>query len=186
MNAFIVLMIVIAAFLFPIFMNVYAYMDWGEGKIGFAIYLYGAIKILSGYAAPHKGGMAFHLTRKTAFLVPYGEMLNASKKFEITAGFSICRYRHVIEIGGNENAAAALGCGMALRKFTDIIFSVIYRKKGLRPEGDVLIDFTRGGFRFATSASVVFNLMIVACAGIKIILEKILENEHKRKRQKSQ
>ena len=52
-------------------------------------------------------------------------------------------------------------------------------------EGDILVDMNRGGFRAAVKALIAFNLLIVTIAAVKIIMEKILEYGHKRKKRKS-
>ncbi len=185
MNAFVVVMTVVAVMLFPIFVSAYLYGDKDSGKVGFALYLFGAVRLLSGYAAPCKGGIAFHLTEKKAVIMPYSELLGIGKKFEVTKGFSVCNYRHCIEIGGAENMAGALAAAMSLRKLTDIVFMFARGKKDLRMEGDILVDMNRGGFRAAVKVVISFNLLIVTIAAVKIIMEKILEYGHKRKKQKS-
>ena len=81
--------------------------------------------------------------------------------------------------------AGALAAAMSLRKLTDIVFMFARGKKDLRMEGDILVDMNRGGFRAAVKVVIAFNLLIVTIAAVKIIMEKILEYGHKRKKQKS-
>lgn len=185
MQAFLILMLIAAVLLFPISVSAYIYLDWDTGKAGFALYLYGVIRVLAGYAKPYGKGIAFHITRKTALLMPYGEMVNARKKFEITKGFAVCRYRQVIEIGALEHTAAAIAGGMAVRKLTDLIFGMIGRRTDTWLEGDVLVDTTRGGFRASADAVIAFNLFVIAFAAAKMFLEKTVNYGNKRKRQKS-
>ena len=89
MSLFVVTSVVLFVLLFPIFVNVYLYADSDGGKVGFAVYLFGVAKVFGGYAAPYSGGIAFHVSKGTALLLPYKEILNARKKFEITKGFIV-------------------------------------------------------------------------------------------------
>ena len=62
------------SFLFPIFLNVNAFVDGKEKKGCFGIYLFRFFKIYGGYATLYKEGIAFHLTKKKAVLLPYKEL----------------------------------------------------------------------------------------------------------------
>ena len=186
MSLFIVTSAVLFVLLFPIFVNVYLYADSDGGKVGFAVYLFGVAKVFGGYAAPYSGGIAFHVSKGTALLLPYKEILNARKKFEITKGFIVSSYRQVVEIGGRKGEAAAMSSAMVLRKLTDLVFFFLRRKIDVRLEGDILVDMTRCGARVSVGAVVLFNLLIVLIAGIKLLLERLFENVRRRKKQKSQ
>ena len=91
------------SFLFPIFLNVNAFVDGKEKKGCFGIYLFRFFKIYGGYATLYKEGIAFHLTKKKAVLLPYKELGNTRKKFEITDGFQVYSYHQIVEIGNREN-----------------------------------------------------------------------------------
>ncbi|MFQ7036068.1 MAG: hypothetical protein ACLRTQ_10580 [Candidatus Borkfalkia sp.] len=49
----------------------------------------------------YKEGIAFHLTKKKAVLLPYKELGNTRKKFEITDGFQVYSYHR--RNGNREN-----------------------------------------------------------------------------------
>ena len=49
-----------------------------------------------------------------------------------------------------------------------------------------MVDMTRCGARVSVGAVVLFNLLIVLIAGIKLLLERLFENVRRRKKQKSQ
>lgn len=183
MSYFIGIVILAAVFLFPIFINGYVFWDSEKKKAGFAVYLAGIVKLLSGYAQLYGEGIAFHITRKTAILLPYADILAARKKFEITRGFVICRYRQIIELGGENYAAAAVALSLIMRKITDLVFRFLQRKKDVNLGGDVVLDMNRSGVRVTVSAVIAFNLLILAVAAVKIILERILEYGRKRKKQ---
>ena len=61
-------------FLFPIFINLNAFVDIGQKKGCFGIYLMRFIKIFGGYATLYNQGIVFHLTKNKAILLPYREL----------------------------------------------------------------------------------------------------------------
>ena len=61
---YLIIACLVGALLFPVFVNIYLYGDKADGKLGFAFYLFGTFRILSGYAALYTGGIALHLTDK--------------------------------------------------------------------------------------------------------------------------
>ena len=77
---YLIIACLVGALLFPVFVNIYLYGDKADGKLGFAFYLFGTFRILSGYAALYTGGIALHLTDKKAILLSYKEILSARKK----------------------------------------------------------------------------------------------------------
>ena len=79
-----------------------------------------------------------------------------------------------------------MSSAMVLRKLTDLVFFFLRRKLDVRLEGDILVDMTRCGARVSVGAVVLFNLLIVLIAGIKLLLERLFENVRRRKKQKSQ
>lgn len=173
---------VLLILLFPVYVDVYLYADRRDAKLGFALYLYDCVRILGGYARPYPAGVAFHLSEKRAFLLPYREMLSARKNFEITKGFSVCRYRQVIELGGAENAAGALMAGALLGKTADVLFADVRRRSDAVLASDILVNMGRQGGRVAVNVTVVFDLLIVLIAVGKLILEKVLCYGRKGKR----
>ena len=173
--------VLLGLLLFPIVLSAYTFFDWEGRKVGFALYLFGVLKVFSGYAAPYSKGLALHFTKNTAILIPYDQMMAARSKFKIAKGFVICRIRQITEIGGAENAGGAIALCMALRKLTDFIFYSVQRKNDVALSGDVLLDMRRTGFRMAGNVLIVFNLLVLFVAAVKLVLERILNYANKRK-----
>ena len=78
-----------AVLLLPIVLSIHLYLDVGEKKLYFGVYVLRVIKLFGGYAAPVRGGVAVHLSRRKAVLLPYAELFAAGKKFEIARCFAV-------------------------------------------------------------------------------------------------
>ena len=175
----------------PIFLNVDLFIDLKEKKGYFSFYLMRLIKIYGGYATLYDRGIAFHLTNGKAVLLPYNEVVDTRKKFEITRGFYILTYRHVAEIGSENNLAAALMTCAALQAAGACVAGLVFRAgKCTSFRTDVLLHANVGCIKLSLSAILVFNLAILFLAAAKIALRKILEkienHEHKKARAKDQ
>ena len=173
-------------FLFPIFINLNAFVDIGQKKGCFGIYLMRFIKIFGGYATLYNQGIVFHLTKNKAILLPYRELTNTRKKFEITEGFQVYSYHQIIEIGSKQHTAGALFAVALIESLAGALYSRWFAKKKylslkngaiLMPHSDVL--------KISVNTVAVFNVLVLTMAAIKIVLERILEYERTRKKQKS-
>ena len=88
-----------AALLLPVVLSVHLYLDVGRKKLYFGVYILRALKLFGGYASPGRGGVALHLSRRRAVLLPYRELFAAGKKFEIARGFAVADASFVLEAG---------------------------------------------------------------------------------------
>lgn len=173
-------------FLFPIFLNVNVFIDVKQKKGCFGIYLFRFIKIYGGYATLYKSGIAFHLTEKKAVLLPYREIGNTRKKFEITDGFQIYSYHQIVEIGSRENPGAALMAAAFTEALSGALFANFFaKKKYLSLKNGTMLMTKSSALKISVNTVAVFNMLVLTMASVKIILEKILGNERKRKKQKS-
>lgn len=172
-------------FLFPIFINVNAFIDVKNKKGCFGIYLFRFIKIYGGYATLYKEGIAIHLTENKAVLLPFNEMADTRKKFEITDGFQIVSYHQVVEIGNRENTGGALMAAVAAEAVSGALFSFFFaKKKYLSLKSGTLLLSDKNELKVSANLKTVFNVLVLSMAAIKIILEKVLHHERKRKKQK--
>ena len=124
--------------LFPFAVRVVVHWDVKEGKTGFVAYLYGVLRVAGGYAAPYGGGIAVHLGKKTALLLPYTQLLFSRSRFALMRGFSLCSLRQIVKIGGREDPARALAACLLWRKALDAAFFAVGRRKDVRLAGDIL------------------------------------------------
>ena len=81
-------MTVVQIFL-PIPLKVNAHYDMNRRKFAFSIYLFGFLRILGGYVATYKGGLAVHISKKKAILLPYSQINSERKKFSFLRTFRL-------------------------------------------------------------------------------------------------
>jgi hypothetical protein len=58
-------------------------------KLAFCVRAYRFIKLLGGYIATYKGGLAAHISDKKAVLIPYSDLDNERKRFSVIKTFSL-------------------------------------------------------------------------------------------------
>lgn len=164
--AFFVVFGVIFLLFIPIFFETDAHYDMNRKKFTFTIYLYCFIKIIGGYIATYPGGLALHVSRKKAILVPYVDMYEKRKKFSF---LKTCRLRSLLlttETGVEYLFPITIAHGV-LRTY----FMIIGGKKECiennlwLTDGDVL----RISFRCVFS----LNLFVLLCNFIKFLKEKM-------------
>ncbi len=160
-------------FFFPVFVYVDGYVDAAENKAWFALCLYRRLKVFGGYAQLRPDGVAVHLTEKKAVFVPYAEMSDTRKKFEITKGFQLWRLHQVIEVNGAEKLYGVM-LAAALTSSVSAAFSVIRtRYPFVSLKNTVLLTEDRV-LKLSLQAATVFNGFILTIAIVKKILEAII------------
>ena len=168
----------------PVFLSAQLFLDAGAKKCYFSFYLMRLIKVYGGYATLYDRGIAFHLTKRKAVLLPYAEILDTRKKFEITRGFYILAYSHVAEIGRRADPAAALALCAGLQIASGFMAGyVFHRKKCASFKTDVLMHEDKDCLKVSVRAVLPFNLLIVAIAALKIALRKLLEKKENERKQ---
>lgn len=115
--------------LFPVFIRVNIYIDILEKKVYYAFYMFRFFKIYGGYMTIYQEGVAFHLSDTKAVLLPYSEMVDTRKKFEIAKGFLLLHYSQVSEIGLKENLAYASMISIFLQIVSGIFAGYVMNKK---------------------------------------------------------
>lgn len=162
--------------LFPIFIRINVFADVAQKKIYFSLYLFRLFKLYGGYLTFDKNGMVFHITDKKAVLLPYCEMIDTRKKFEVTRGFLVLKYSQVAEIGYSDDAAFGILIVSLVNIFTGIAAGYLAVKKNCSAfSGDVILREDQDCCKISFSATVMFNFAILLVAGIKILLRKIAE-----------
>ena len=158
----------ITAFLlfFPIVVETDAHYDMNRKKFGFAIFLYGFLKILGGYAATYKGGIALHVSPKKAILIPYSEKDNERKKFSFVKTFRLISFILTTETG----AEYLLPVSVAHTFLRAYFFILGGDKERIEnnlwlTDGDVL--------RVSLNSVLYFNLFILIKNFLKFLKEKM-------------
>lgn len=97
-SALIILSALFALFL-PIVVETDAHYDMNRKKFGFAVFLYKFVKLIGGYAATYKGGLALHISPKKAVLIPYSRLDSERKRFSFVKTFRLVSFRLTTETG---------------------------------------------------------------------------------------
>ena len=162
------LILLIIAFLlfFPIVLESDLHFDLNKKKCGFSLFLFKKIKIIGGYAQTYQGGIALHVTRKKAILIPYRQMNSQRKKFSFIKTFRLLDFTLTTESG-----AEYLFLIAGLHAVFRIVFFAIGREKENVENNLWLTD----GDTLRVSLNVVFffNLFILLRNFIKFLKEKM-------------
>lgn len=171
--------------LFPVFLSLDAYTDLTKNKLFFSVYAFRFFKVIGGYICLEKEGLAVHISRKKAIFVPYAQMQNERKKFEITAGFQIITFKASLEIGDEDFPTAAFFITAVLRILSGTVFPALQKgRKFMRLENGVLLRHGGNAAMLTLHLVTAFNLLTVGIALTKILLEAII-NLWQKKRKKN-
>ena len=99
LRAFFILISIILALFFPIFLEGNAHYDMNRKKLGFCIYAFGVIKLIGGYIGVYTGGIALHIGKKKAILMPYNKINSARKRFSFIKTFRFLSLKQTVETG---------------------------------------------------------------------------------------
>ncbi len=151
---------------FPIYVETDAHYDMNRRKFAFAVYLYKAVPVIGGYVATYAGGLALHVSKKKAILIPYSKMNSERKKFSFVKTFRLKSFRLTTESG-----AEYLPLTAAAHSLLRTLFFIIGGEKEdvennlWLTDGDVL--------RISLNCLLYFNLFILLKNFIKFCKEKI-------------
>lgn len=182
----------IVQILFPLFLSIHLYADIKERKLYFSLYILRIFKVYGGYATLYDGGIAFHLTKNRAALLPYSEIVNASNNldFKISRGFYIYAFSSIAEIGAKSEPAAAVLAAALIQIVSGFAAGYVFsRKKCASFKSDVILYEGSDNIKIGVRIILVFNFLVVIMAALKILLltitEKIHEYKRNREKQKS-
>ena len=166
---YVLLALAITAFLLfvPIIIEGDVHYDMNRRKFGFAVFLYKAIKLVGGYAATYKGGIALHVSPKKAILIPYSEVEKERKRFSFVKTFRLIAFTLTTETG----AEYLLPVSIAHATLRTLFFIIGGKKEKVEnnlwlTDGDVL--------RVSLNCVTYFNLFMLICAFIKFLKEKLI------------
>ena len=179
----------IVQILFPLFLSIHLYAEIKERKLYFSLYMLRIFKVYGGYATLYDGGIAFHLTKNRAALLPYSEIVNASNNldFKISRGFYIYAFSSIAEIGAKSEPAGAVLGGAVIQNVSGFCAGEVVRRKKWGPfKSDVILYEGSDNIKIGVRIILVFNFLVVIMAALKILLQTITEkiHEYKRNREK--
>ena len=160
-------------FLFPIFVYVDAYVDVKENRCWFSLSFFKYLKVFSGYMQLHPDGLIFHLTKKTAIILPYKQMMGMRKKFEITNGFQLYRFHQIVEAGSPDKISGIV-LGAILHSISGQVFSVMQTNHPFLSLRHSTLLSGSGEIKITINTAFVFNGLILSIAFTKKLLEAII------------
>ncbi len=158
---------VLAILFFPIYVETNAHYDVHRRKFAFAVYAYKKILVIGGYVATYSGGLALHISKKKAILLPYSQMNSQRKKFSFVKTFRLKSFILTTETGAEYLPLTALAHSLLRTAF----FIKGGKKEGIEnnlwlTDGDVL--------RISLNSVLYFNLFILLKNFIKYCKEKLI------------
>ena len=168
-------LIPIVILFFPIYLETNAHYDMNRRKLAIGIYLYKFLRIFGGYLATYSGGMAFHVSKKKAILVPYSQVHTERKRFSMFRSFRLKSLFLTIETG-----AEYLLSAHAAHTLADTIIQAKYGRS--LPHRSVLWLNHGDILRISLQFTVYFNLFMLMQYGYKVLKEKIKRSCRKKKK----
>ena len=165
-KSFFVLISVTFLLFVPIFLEANIHYDMNKRKFVFSLLLYKIIKLIGGYVATYNGGIAIHLTKKKAVLIPYTEIENERKKFSFMKTFRLKSFNLITETG------AEYFIPVSIAHILSRIYFFI--KNGKKENIENNLWLTDGDvLRISLHSVLFFNLFILLSSFFKFIKEKI-------------
>ena len=150
----------------PIFLRTAVHFDMNRRKLCFALYLFGFLRIVGGYIATYKGGLAIHISEKKAFLLPYSQMEKERKKYSFIKTFHLSAFTLTTETGAEYLLPVSLA-HVILRTY-------FFAKGGKKEKIENNLWLTDGDIlRVSMDVTVWFNILMLMREFIKFLKEKI-------------
>ncbi len=83
----------------PIYLDMNAHYDMNGRKLAFCLRAYKLIKLIGGYIATYKGGLAVHISPKKALLIPYSDLDKERKRVSVMRTFRLKTLNITAETG---------------------------------------------------------------------------------------
>ena len=158
--------LIILLLFFPIYIESDSHYDMNRKKFGFAVYLYGFIKVIGGYVTTYQGGFALHVSEKKAIIVPYSQLNSERKRFSFIKTFRLVSLKLTTETGAEYLLPIA-----TLETLLRGYFLVMDKHKGRIENHLWLTDGDE--LRISLNCVIFFNLFIVLKNFLKFLKEKI-------------
>ncbi len=97
-----IIVVLVTALLFiPIPTRLYLHYDVNRRKFCFALYVFSFLRIVGGYVATYRGGLALHISQNRAIVFPYKQMKSERKRFSFLRTFPLTRLETTVETGAD-------------------------------------------------------------------------------------
>ncbi len=152
---------------FPIYLETDAHYDVNRRKFAFAVYAYKKIPIIGGYVATYEGGLAMHVSKKKAVLIPYRQLNSERKKFSFVKTFRLKSFILTTETGAEYLPLTAVA--------HTVLRTVFFINKGEKERIENNVWLTDGDvLRLSLNCLIYFNLFILLKNFIKFCKEKLI------------
>ena len=166
-------------FLFPAFVNFDAFLDVGENRCWFSIRMFRFVKVFGGYVKLSQEGVCVYVGKKI-IVIPYAQLGDTGKKFEITKGFQLYRFHQIFEAGLVDKPS-----GIIVASFVQTVannaFSVLQTAHPFLSLKNTTLLSKEGSAKITVGVTMIFNGLVLTVALSKKILEVIIEWNKKRK-----
>ena len=161
--------------IFPIFVNIHAFFCKKTGKLYFGIYVFGVIKIISGYAHTCAGGYVIHLSDKKAVFTPYSSIFEIKNTVAPLKDYHVIKLDWFIEIGSIDSVVLPLSAAYCLNFFNTIAKKITFELKPyVKINNGIAVYEDKEIFNFYIKSVVVLNILMLLISIIKILTEKLL------------
>ena len=152
----------------PLYLKTDIHYDMNRRKFAFAVYIFGFLRIVGGYVATYPGGLAIHITKQTAFLLPYSEMNKERKKYSFLRSFRLRSLLITTETGAEYLSLVALA-----HAFLRVFF---FAKGGEKRKIENNLWLTNGDvLRISVRVVLQFTMFILLRNAWKVLKEKMKE-----------
>ncbi len=93
------LTLLVSLFFIPIVFRIVVHYDMNRKKFCFSLYLFNFIKIIGGYIATYRGGLAIHISKKKAIVLSYGQLEGERQRFSFIRTFHLTSFQLTTETG---------------------------------------------------------------------------------------
>lgn len=161
--------------IFPVFLSVNALFVGDLKKAYAGIYLFGFIKIIGGYAEKIQEGIAFHVSDKKAFIIPFKSLYGAREKIKPFIDYHFISVTTVIELGSENGLLTPLSAAF-VASYAENLIAWYYslKKPYLKLDNRFNVYVNEKTFNVYFKAKFVFNALTVISSIIKLITEKTL------------
>ena len=175
--------IIIYVFLiFPTFVSINAFFSKKTGKLYFGIFIFGIIKILSGYAQTCDDGYVIHLSDKKAVFTPYKSLFEIKNTVAPLKDYHISKIDWFIELGSDNSVMAPLAAAYILNFINYFARGFIFSNRPyLKINNGISVYEEKDMLNFYIKTVVILNLLMIIISLIKIFMEKILNVFRQRK-----
>lgn len=171
----------------PILFNINFFFNKSDNKLYMGIYLFNFIKVYGGYLQICKKGIWLYLSDKKHFLLSYSDAFKKNQNnMNILKGFDLIKIHAVIELGIKDDAPKAMMMISGIHNIISIVFPVLRTKNSAMSLKCTEILEEQDDFKITVAIKYVFNIFLLILAFLKIIINEVINNVKRQRKQTRQ